>query len=93
MNNAEKFVSKHGFVGPNYWYNDDGNHLMETLSDTEWSVGGVEFVMVRLMMDGVEVETIGYMFEDDSMIVDLGPRWSLIPPSWQNDELEVVEAE
>jgi len=93
MNSAERFALKNGFSGNEYWHNDEGEYIMQKLSDLEWSAGGVEFVIVSALVDSVKVETTGYMFEDDSMILDLGPRWYVVPPSWETEEVSILEAE
>jgi hypothetical protein len=93
MDMATDFLVNHGFSvdDPEYWHNLEGDYLMNLLIEAESFDSSVEFVFAKVEdAEGYVRELIGYMFPDESIIMDDGETWLHVDPSWEFEDGSTV---
>jgi hypothetical protein len=80
---AHQWIKQHGFDERESFYSTTGEHLHDKLSLGNIYHDETEFVMVTVMdrTGNYLHNNVGYMFEDDSLIVDTGDEWAAFPPN------------
>lgn len=92
---AHEWLARHGFDDPLYYYNTDGEGIFDLLLRDELQEDNPIFVEISVYdsdkMVSMSYETVGYQFEDESMIAEMGDRWTAFDMRGYSEDGRFVE--
>lgn len=77
---AGRWLTRYGYDDPLFYYNDEGRSIFDVLLRDELYKDNPIFVEVVVFRpDSLDpgTETVGYQFEDGSIVAEMGDRWML----------------